>query len=94
MNGAQVNPLINLFPIVLMIGIMYLLIIRPQRRREQEHTKMIEALKKHDEVVTIGGVHGTIVNSKEKTFVLRVDDNTKVEIDKSAVARITKQSTT
>ena len=94
MNAPQVNPLINLLPILLMIGIMYMLIIRPQRRREKDHSKMIENLKKHDEVVTIGGVYGTIVNVKDKTFTLRVDDNAKVEIDKSAVARVTKQSTT
>ncbi|MBI4313296.1 MAG: preprotein translocase subunit YajC [Candidatus Omnitrophica bacterium] len=92
MNGPQVNPLVNLFPILLMVGIMYLLIIRPQKRREQEHTKMIESLKKHDEIVTMGGVYGTLVHVKDKTFVVRIDDNTKVEIDKSAVARVTKRA--
>jgi preprotein translocase subunit YajC len=67
--------------------------IRPQKTKEKEHRNMINNLKKNDEIVTIGGVHGTIINVKENTFVVRVDDNAKIEIDKSAVARIEKIQT-
>jgi len=52
---------------------------------------MVKNLKKNDEVVTIGGIHGTIVNAKEKTFVLRVDDNTKIEVDKNSIAYLKKK---
>jgi len=48
---------------------------------------MINSIKKNDEVVTIGGIHGVVVNIKENTFIIRVDDNTKIEIDKFAIAR-------
>jgi preprotein translocase subunit YajC len=52
---------------------------------------MIMSLKKNDEVVTVGGIHGTIVNIKEKTFILRVDDNTKIEVDKNSIAYLKKR---
>jgi preprotein translocase subunit YajC len=51
---------------------------------------MINNLNKNDEVVTAGGIHGTIINVKEKSFILRVDDNVKIEVDKSAIAYLTK----
>jgi preprotein translocase subunit YajC len=52
---------------------------------------MINNLKKNDEIVTGGGIHGTIVNIKEKTVVVRIDDNVKIEIDRTAVARVEKR---
>ena len=70
--------------------IFYFLLIRPQRQKEKDHQKRISELKKNDEVVTIGGIHGTIVNVKDKTFVLRIGDDTRVEIDKTAVGKILK----
>ncbi len=75
-----------LVPMIFMFVVFYFLIIRPQQKKQKQHREMIKNLKKNDEVVTSGGVHGTIVNVKEKTFVLRVDENAKIEIDKSAVA--------
>ncbi len=81
---------VSLVPMVLIFAVFYLLLVRPQRKQEATRSAMIEKLKKSDEVVTVGGVHGTIVGVKEKTFLLRVDDNVKVEIDKSAVASVTK----
>lgn len=83
-----VNPLVNLLPAFFLFGVMYFMLIRPQQRRQQEHTKMLAALKKHDDVVTVGGVHGTILNVKDQTVTLRIDDNVKVELDKTAIARL------
>ena len=91
MNNPQVGLLANLFPLALIFLIFYFILIRPQQKQQQDFKKMVEALKKNDQVITIGGVHGTIVNVKEKTFIIRVDDNTRLEIDKSAVARVEKQ---
>ena len=51
---------------------------------------MVDDLKRNDEIVTSGGIHGTIVNIKDKTITIRVDDNVKIEIDRSAVARVEK----
>jgi len=52
---------------------------------------MLDNIKKNDEVVTTGGVHGTIANVKDKTFMLRVDDNVKMEINKSAISYLKKK---
>ncbi len=90
MDSSQAQLLGNLLPLVLIFGIFYFILIRPQQKQQSDFKKMVENLKKNDQVVTIGGVHGTIVNIKDKTFIIRVDDNTRLEIDKSAVARIEK----
>jgi len=82
------NPLINLAPIVIMFAIFYILLIRPQQKKQKEHDNMVSGLKKNDEVITAGGVHGTIVNVKDDTFILRVDDNVKLEVSKSAITTL------
>jgi len=84
------NPIINLLPLVLIFVIFYFMLIRPQKQREKTHQKMLGNLSKNDEVVTSSGIHGTIVNVKEKTVTLRVDENVKIEIDKSCIAYIKK----
>jgi preprotein translocase subunit YajC len=66
------------------------LIIRPQRQREKEHQKVLQNLSKNDEIVTTGGIHGTVVNVKDKTVVVRVDDNVKLEVEKNCVAFVGK----
>jgi len=89
-GAAQPNAIASLMPIIFIFGIFYFLLIRPQQKKQKDHEKVIQELKKNDEVVTSGGVHGTIVNVKDSTFVLRIDDNVKVEINKSAVAYLKK----
>lgn len=86
------SAIVNLIPLVFMFGIFYFLLIRPQQKKQKEHAAMIEGLKKNDEVVTSGGIHGTIVNVKDKTFVLRVDENSRIEVDKIAIAYLVKQN--
>jgi len=73
-------------PFIFIFGIFYFLIIRPQRQREKEHKAMLGKLAKNDEVVTAAGIHGTVVNVKDTTVIIRIDENVKMEIDKSAVA--------
>lgn len=80
----------NILFLVVIFGIFYFMLIRPQQKQQKKHQEMINNLNKNDEVVTLGGIHGTIINVKEKTFVLRVDDNVKIEIDKSAISYIVK----
>ena len=72
----------------LIILIFYFLIIRPQKKRDKEAQAMIEALKKGDKVVTIGGIHGTVITVKEHTVVIKVDDNARIEFSKSAVSSV------
>ena len=85
-----VNPIINLFPLIAIFIIFYFLLIRPQKTKEKEHQKMLTNLNKNDEVVTSSGIHGTIVNVKDKTIILRIDDNVKIEIEKNCVGYIKK----
>ena len=66
---------------------MYFLMIAPQRKRQKQHEQMLSALESGDEVITIGGIYGKITNKTEKTFILKVADNTKIEILKTAVSQ-------
>jgi len=84
------NPMAALFPLVLIFFIFYFLLIRPQYKKQKEHANMLESLKKGDSVVTIGGIHGVIQDIKKSEALLKIDDNTKVLIDKTAIARIKK----
>lgn len=90
--GTGQNPLISLMPIVFIFIIFYFLLIRPQKKAQDEHKKMIAALKKNDEVVTSGGIHGTIVNVKDVVVTLKVDDNVKVDVEKSCIARVKRKA--
>ncbi len=76
--------------VVLMIGIFYFFLIRPQNKKQKEMEKMLAALKKGDKVVTIGGIHGVVSSTKEKTVILKVDDNVKLEFNRSAIASVDK----
>ena len=89
-TAPAISPMINLLPIFFLFAVFYFLLIRPQKRQQKEHAKMLEGLKKNDEVITSGGIHGVIVNVKDTTFVVKVDDNAKLEVEKSAVARLKK----
>ena len=79
--------------VVLMIGIFYFFLIRPQNKKQKEMEKMLAALKKGDKVVTIGGIHGVVSSTKEKTIILKVDDNTKLEFNRSAIASVVNPET-
>ena len=83
--------LISMLPILLIFVIFYFFIIRPQNKKQKETDRMIAALKKGDKVVTIGGIHGTVVQTKEKTVIVKVDDNAKLEFLRSAIATVVVQ---
>ncbi|WPJ94413.1 preprotein translocase subunit YajC [Coraliomargarita algicola] len=73
-------------PIILLFVGMWFLIIAPQRKRQKAHDKMLSELKTGDEIITSGGLYGTITNVKDDRFVVRIADNTKVELGKGFVA--------
>jgi preprotein translocase subunit YajC len=89
-QGSAVNPIVQLAPLIFIFIIFYFLLIRPQKSKEKEHRRLLESLKKNDEIVTSGGIHGTVVNVKDKTLILRVDDNVKIEIEKNCVTYVKK----
>jgi preprotein translocase subunit YajC len=88
-SGQGANPLAMWMPIILIFVIMYFLILRPQAKRQKEQQKMLESLQKGDEVLTAGGIYGTIVGMKEKDtiVVVEVDKNVKLSVARSSIAR-------
>jgi preprotein translocase subunit YajC len=77
---------------VLMFVIMYFLLIRPQRLRQKELEKLIAGVKVGDHIILNGGEHGIITSVKEKTIMVKVADNVKIEYERSAVGSVTKKS--
>lgn len=87
MQGSEANPIVAFFPLILMFGVFYFLLIRPQQKKEKDRKAMIENLKKGDNVVTSGGILGTVVGVKDNIVVLKVGDGeTKIEFLKSAIS--------
>ena len=74
-----------LIMIALIFVVFWLFFIRPQNKKQKEEQKFREALQKGDEVVTIGGIHGKIVDVKETTVMISIDSNVKIEVEKSAI---------
>ncbi len=73
--------------IILMFLIMWLFMIRPQRKQQKELEKFRNELKKGDKVITAGGIYGTIAEVDERTVLLKVDGETKLRVDKSSIVR-------
>lgn len=88
---AAANPLASFIPIILIFIIMYFLLFRPQIRRQKEQARIVSALKTGDRVVTASGIHGIITNVKDTTVTVKVADNVKLEMEKTAVTTVVKQ---
>ena len=82
------NPLVSFLPIILIFVVFYFFLIRPQKKKEDTRKQMIAAVKKGDKVVTIGGIHGTVTQVDEHSVLAQVDSNTKLRIDKNALASV------
>ena len=87
----QPSPYMQFLPLVFLFFIFYFMLIRPQQRKQKEHETMLSKIDKNDEVVTAGGLHGTVVAVHDKTVTLRIADNVKVEMEKSAITQVTKK---
>ena len=90
MNPQAANPIMQIVPLLMIFVIFYFLLIRPQQKKEKNRLSMLKSIKKNDEVVTAGGMHGVVLNIKDSTITLRIDDNVKIEVDKDAVSRVEK----
>ena len=89
-SAAPPGPLAMVFPIAVMFLIFYVLVFRPQTKARKDHEQMVKGLKKNDEVVTGGGLFGTVVNVRPESITLRIDDNVRVEVEPSAIVRLVK----
>ncbi len=78
--------LLQFAPILFIGVIFYLLIFMPMRKRQKKLDAMITALKNGDKVITSSGIYGVIAGVKEKTFILKIADQVKIEVTKNAVA--------
>lgn len=72
----------------LIILIFYFIILRPQQKRQKDRQKLLDSVQKGDKVITIGGVHGTVVGIEEKTLLVQIADNVKVKYERSAISSI------
>ena len=79
-------------PLIFIFIIMYFVMIRPQKKRQDQQQKLVASLKTGDRVVTNAGIHGLISNVKETTVLVKVADNVKIEIDKSAITNVLKEA--
>ena len=88
-GGAQGgNPLMQILPLVLIVVVFYFFMIRPQVKKAKDQKKYIEALKKGDKILTIGGIYGKIVEMREdQTIIMEVEDGTKMKISKNAISQ-------
>jgi preprotein translocase subunit YajC len=88
--SGQPNMLATLLPLLLIVVVMYFLMIRPQQKRQKQHQAMVNALKTGDEVVTTGGMYGTVagVDDRKNVVYLKISQDIKVKVERHAVARV------
>lgn len=85
MNG-QAGLLGMMWPLLLFIVIFYFLLIRPQKKRQKQHQDMLNSIKRGDQVVTAGGIFGTVRDVKDDSFIIEVSDGVKIRVLKSAIS--------
>lgn len=91
--AATGNPIMALLPLVLFGVIFYFLLIRPQAKRQKEHRKMVEALTKGDEIISMGGIAGRITDIGENFAQVEVADGVQVKIRRAAIESVLPKGT-
>lgn len=86
--------LMQFLPLILIIVVMFYLMYRGQKKEQKRRQDMISSVTKGAKVVTIGGIHGTIYEVKEESFVITIATNTNIEISKAAIASVEPATTT
>lgn len=85
--------LLTFLPLVLMMAVLYFVMIRPQQKRVKEHSAMVEALKKGDEVVTAGGLGGSVTQVNDAFLTLKIADNVEVNVQKQSISTLLPKGT-
>lgn len=88
-HESTAPPWTGLMPLVILMLLMFLL-FRSSSKRQKEQQKMIDAIDTGDDVVTTGGILGTVTNRKDKTLIIKIADNVKIEVLRSAIQSVTK----
>ncbi|MBI5403505.1 MAG: preprotein translocase subunit YajC [Ignavibacteriae bacterium] len=87
-QGGFEQLLSTIVPFLLIILVFYFLILRPQQKRQKERQKLLESVKKGDKVISTGGIHGVVEGVEDKSVLVKIDDNVKVKMEKSAISVI------
>jgi preprotein translocase subunit YajC len=77
--------------LVLVFGIFYFLMVRPQQKKAKERQKMLEAVKKGDKIITAGGLHGVIAGIDDKSVLVQVADNVKLKFERTAIGSVVRE---
>ncbi len=87
-GGGDVNTLLQLLPMILIFGVFYLLLIRPQQKKAKEHKLMLDNLKKGDTVITQGGIYGKIAAIEDQILFLEIAKDVKVRVVRGNIAAV------
>ncbi len=90
-GGDPSQSIMGLLPLVAMFAIFYFLLIRPQQKRAKDHKAMVEGVKRGDDVVTSGGIHGKVTGVADDVLTLEVAPNVKIRVQKQAVGNVVKR---
>ena len=93
LQAARPNPMGSIIMVVAFIAIFYFLLLRPQRKIQEQHRKMVEAVKKGDEVMTDGGIIGQIVHVAEDRMTIRTAESTRIVVARNKIAKVMTAST-
>jgi len=88
-GGGEIYSTLIMFALI--IGIFYLMIIRPQQKRQKEREALLGQIKKGDKIITAGGIHGEVVGVDEKTLLIEIADKIKVKIERNSISVVNKQ---
>ncbi len=86
------SPLVTFLPLILILGIFYVLLILPAQRRQKKVAEMLRSLKSGDKVITNGGIYGTIVGLEGDAVQLRIADQVRIKVTRSAIAGLQPES--
>ena len=91
-DASQQSPFFQFIPLVLILGVFWFLIIRPQQKKQKAHQRMVDSLNKGDKVVTNGGIFGTIVKVGDDRITLEIGSKVQINIERQQVSRMDKKS--
>lgn len=88
---AQANPLAAFMPLIVIFIIFYLLLIKPQQKKQKELQKMLSEVQKGDKIITTGGIHGIVASVKDDIVSVKVAENVKIDVSRSCIATVKKE---
>ena len=91
-DGASGSAFFQFIPLILILGVFWFLIIRPQQKKQKEHQRMVESLRKGDKIVTNGGIFGTIVKVGDDRLTIEIANKIQIQLERHQVSRMDKKT--